>query len=301
MADRKKIWLIVNPISGTRHSTDIGAVARKTLDARQFDITVRQTEYRGHGAEIAAEAVREGINIVAAVGGDGTVNEVASQLVGTDTALAIIPHGSGNGLAYHLEIPINVRKALRVISDLRIEKLDVGYINDKPFFSIAGVGFDAKVAYDFDLDPKRGFATYFKHILKNYFHYDPCDYHIEYDGNILHTQAFFITFANSSQWGYNVRIAPMASLHDGKVNVCIVKRPDMFLKLLNVDLPKLLTNNIEKSDIVQYIECQNLRLLSEDKTPIYLHIDGDTAGTVEEVSLTIRREVLNAVVPLGLE
>ena len=178
---------------------------------------------------------------------------------------------------------------------------DVGYINDKPFFSIAGVGFDAKVAYDFDLDPKRGFATYFKHILKNYFHYDPCDYHIEYDGNLLHTQAFFITFANSSQWGYNVRIAPMASLHDGKVNVCIVKRPDMFLKLLNVDLPKLLTNNIEKSDIVQYIECQNLRLLSEDKTPIYLHIDGDTAGTVEEVSLTIQREAMKAVVPLGLK
>ena len=276
-------------------------MARETLDNERFDVTVRTTERRGHGAEIAREAVAAGVDIVAAVGGDGTINEVASQLAGTDTALAIIPHGSGNGLAYHLQIPINVKKALQVINDLRIEKMDVGYVNGRPFFSIAGIGFDAKVAYDFEQDPRRGFFTYFKHILHNYFQYKSCDYHIEYDGQQMDTQAFFITFANSSQWGYNVRIAPMASLHDGLLDVCMVKRPKLLLKMLNVDLPKLLNSRFDKSSIVQYVACRHIRITPSIAHPIYLHIDGDTAGMVEQVEIEMHREELRTVVPVGLE
>lgn len=300
MAERLRIWLIINPISGTRHGEDIGLLARNTLDTSRFDLTLRYTERKGHGAEIAREAVAAGVDIVAAVGGDGTINEVASQLVGSRTALAIIPHGSGNGLAYHLQIPINVKKALAVINDLRIEKMDVGYVNGKPFFSIAGIGFDAKVAYDFEADPRRGFFTYFKHILHNYFQYKSCDYHIEYDGQQMDTQAFFITFANSSQWGYNVRIAPMASMHDGLLDVCMVKRPKLLLKMLNVDLPKLLSSRFDKSSIVQYLACQRISIEPAVPHPIYLHIDGDTAGQVEKVEIEMKREVLNAIVPLGL-
>lgn len=301
MADKQSIWLIINPISGIRHRQDIGLIARATLDSEKFDVTLRYTEHRGHGAEIAREAVENGINIVAAVGGDGTINEVASQLVGTDTALAIVPNGSGNGLAYHLQIPINVRKALLSINDLRTEKLDVGYVNGRPFFSIAGIGFDAKVAYDFEADPRRGFNTYFKHIFRDYFHYQSCEYHIEYDGQQLNTQAFFITFANSSQWGYNVKIAPMASMHDGRLDVCIVKRPKLFLKLLNVDLPKLLSNRFDRSDIAQYFDCQKLTIVSQDKHPVYLHIDGDTAGMVEKVEIEMKYQALKALVPKNLE
>lgn len=301
MAERKRIWLIINPISGTKHGEDIGLLARTTLDSSRFDLTLRYTERKGHGAEIAREAVAAGVDIVAAVGGDGTINEVASQLAGTDTALAIIPHGSGNGLAYHLQIPINVKKALQVINDLRIEKMDVGYVNGRPFFSIAGIGFDAKVAYDFEADPRRGFFTYFKHILHNYFQYKSCDYHITYDGRTIDTQAFFITFANSSQWGYNVRIAPMASMHDGKLDVCIVKRPKLLLKMLNVDLPKLLSSRFDKSSIVQYIACQHISIEPAVPHPIYLHIDGDTAGMVEQVEIEMHREELRAIVPVGLE
>ena len=301
MAERLRIWLIINPISGTRHGEDIGLLARNTLDSSRFNLTLRYTERKGHGAEIAREAVAAGVDIVAAVGGDGTINEVASQLVGSRTALAIIPHGSGNGLAYHLQIPINVKKALAVINDLRIEKMDVGYVNGKPFFSIAGIGFDAKVAYDFEADPHRGFFTYFKHILHNYFQYQSCDYHITYDGQVIDTKAFFITFANSSQWGYNVRIAPMASMHDGLLDVCMVKRPKLLLKMLNVDLPKLLNSRFDKSSIVQYLACQRICIEPTVPHPIYLHIDGDTAGQVEKVEIEMKREVLNAVVPLGLK
>ena len=301
MAGQLRLWFIVNPISGTRHGDDIGLIARDVLDSSRFDIAIRTTEYRGHGAEIAREAVAAGVDIVAAVGGDGTINEVASQLVGTPTAFAIIPHGSGNGLAYHLQIPINVRKAIAIINDLRIEKMDVGYVNGKPFFSIAGIGFDAKVAYDFDRDPQRGFAAYLKHILRNYFHYPSINYHITADGQEFDTQAFFITFANSSQWGYNVKIAPMASLHDGKLDVCIVKRPKLLLKMLNVDLPKLLNSRFDKSSIVQYVGCQHITVVPSVPSPIYLHIDGDTAGTVENVEIELKREVLRTVVPVGLE
>lgn len=301
MADKQSIWLIINPISGTHHRQDIGLIARATLDSEKFDVTLRYTEHRGHGGEIAREAVEKGINIVAAVGGDGTINEVASQLVGTNTTLAIVPHGSGNGLAYHLQIPINVRKALQTINDLRIEKLDVGYVNSQPFFSIAGIGFDAKVAYDFEADPGRGFSTYFKHIFRDYFHYKSSEYHIEYDGQELDTQAFFITFANSSQWGYNVKIAPMASIHDGRLNVCVVKRPKLFLKMVNVDLPKLLNSHFDRSDISQYFECQKLKIVPKDKRPVYLHIDGDTAGVVETVEIEMKKEALKAIVPLSLQ
>ncbi|MCQ2264369.1 MAG: diacylglycerol kinase family lipid kinase [Bacteroidales bacterium] len=301
MGDKKSLWLIVNPISGIHHGDDIGLIAHNTLNNSLFDISLHYTEHKGHGAELAREAVNAGIDIVAAVGGDGTINEVASQLVGTDTIFAIIPHGSGNGLAYHLQIPINVRKALMTINDLRVEKLDVGYVNGQPFFSIAGIGFDAKVAYDFDVDPRRGFYTYLKHILRNYFNYQPADYHIEYDGQSTDTQAFFITFANSSQWGYNVRIAPNASMHDGILDVCMVKRPRYFLRMLNVDLPKLLTSRFDKSSIVQYLECQNLHITSKNGEPVYLHIDGDTAGVVDHVEIKLKHKALNAIVPKDLE
>lgn len=300
MEGKKSIWFIINPISGVHHGEDIGLIVRNTLDSSKFDVTLRYTEHRGHGAEIAREAVEQEVDIVAAVGGDGTINEVAAQLVGSDTAFAIVPHGSGNGLAYHLQIPINVRKAVAVINDMRIERLDVGYVNEHPFFSIAGVGFDAKVAYDFEEDSHRGFITYFKHILNNYFHYKSCDYHIEYDGEAIDTQAFFIAFANSSQWGYNVKIAPMASIHDGKLDVCIVKRPKLFLKMLNVDVPKLLNSHFDRSNIVHYLQCEELKIAPKECHPIYLHIDGDTAGMVESVRIRMEREALKIVVPLDL-
>ena len=298
---KKRILFIVNPISGHRDKRRFGEEAAAVLGGGDIVYDVVFTERAGHATELALAAVKEGYDIVAAVGGDGTINEVASQLAGTDTALAIIPHGSGNGLAYHLQIPINVKKALQVINDLRIEKMDVGYVNGRPFFSIAGIGFDAKVAYDFEQDPRRGFYTYFKHILHNYFQYKSCDYHIEYDGQQMDTQAFFITFANSSQWGYNVRIAPMASLHDGLLDVCMVKRPKLLLKMLNVDLPKLLNSRFDKSSIVQYVACRHIRITPSVAHPIYLHIDGDTAGMVEQVEIEMHREELRAIVPVGLE
>ena len=195
----KRILFIVNPISGTHRSDNIEKMTYSTLDKSKFDISFERTEYKGHASELARNAVADNVDIVAAVGGDGTINEVASEIVNTDTAFAVVPHGSGNGLAYHLHIPIQVKKSLQIINDLHIEPIDTCQVNGRSFFSIAGIGFDAKVAYDFDKDVRRGFQNYLKYILKNFFTYKSVDYLLNYDGKQQNVDAFFITFANSSQ------------------------------------------------------------------------------------------------------
>lgn len=294
---KKEILFIINPISGTRHRDDVERAARKILSADKFEMEFVTTRYKGEGAELARKAAAEGVDIVAAVGGDGTINEVASQLVHTNTAFALIPHGSGNGLAYHLHIPIHLEKALQVVNGLHVETVDACQINGKFFFSIAGIGFDAKVAHDFNREGHRGFINYFKHILKNYFEYNSGSYSIEYDGQVMRDKAFFITFANSSQWGYNVKIAPMASIQDGLVNICIVKRPKLLLKMLNVDLPMLLSSRIDQSSVVQYLNCEKVKILPCDSCPMYLHIDGDAAGIVEQVDLQVVPRSLKILAP----
>ena len=294
---RKRIVFIINPISGTRHSDNIETIVNKELDAAVFDVAFRYTERQGHGGELAEEAFLDGVDIVAAVGGDGTINEVASRLVGTGTALAVIPHGSGNGLAYHLHIPINLRKSIRLINSLNITEIDTCMVNGRHFFSIAGIGFDAKVAYDFSKDVRRGFQNYLKYIIKNYFTYKTSEYHIQTSDTETDTEAFFITFANSSQWGYNIKIAPKASVQDGKLDLCICHKP-LFLKMLNIDLPFLLSDHFDKSSLVRYMECCEAVITAKDGKPIYLHMDGDAAGLADSVTLKVLPRSLKTIIPL---
>lgn len=293
---KKSILFIINPISGAGNTDNFEKIVAKTLDNDKFDIYFRYTKYKNHGSEIAAAAVAEGVDIVAAVGGDGTINEVASQIVNTNTAFAVIPKGSGNGLAYHLHIPVNIKKALQIINEQNITSIDTCKINGRYFFSIAGIGFDAKVAFDFNNDGQRGFQNYLKHILKNYFDYQSARYIIQYDDKELETDAFFITFANSSQWGYNVKIAPQASIQDGKLDVCICQRPNL-IKLVNVDLPHLLTNHINRSSIVHYLQCEKVKIMPSDGQQTYLHIDGDAAGIVDSIEIEMLPLSLLTCVP----
>lgn len=281
---KKSVLFIVNPISGTRMVDNFEKIVYDTLDNDKFDIFFRYTKYKNHGSEIAAEAVKQGVNIIAAVGGDGTVNEVASQIVNTSSVLAVIPKGSGNGLAYHMQIPVHIKKALKIINEQNFTTIDTCKINGHYFFSIAGIGFDAKVAFDFNNEGQRGFQNYLKHILINYFEYQSAQYLIKYDGQELETDAFFITFANSSQWGYNVKIAPRASICDGKLDVCICQRPN-FLKFVNVDLPHLLTNHFNRSSLVHYLQCEKATIIPSNGQKTYLHIDGDAAGKVDGIEL----------------
>ena len=212
METRKKIWFVVNPISGTSDKKDIVQMIPRYMDESVFECSVHYTERRGHAAEYARQAVEEGVDVCVAVGGDGTVNEVARSLVHTPTALGIIPCGSGNGLARHLYIPMSARGALRVLANCHIEALDYGCINGTPFFCTCGMGFDAFVSSKFAQSRKRGFVSYIENTLREGLKYNPDTYDIEIEGETQHYKAFLIACANASQYGNNVYIAPKASM-----------------------------------------------------------------------------------------
>ena len=192
MSTKKRIIFIVNPISGTDSKEHIPEQIAEVMDEEHFDSEVRFTEYRGHAAELAREAAKEGVDVVVAVGGDGTVNEVARSLVHTDTALGIIPCGSGNGLARHLCIPLNVTKALELINTCQIEAFDYGVINGLPFFCTCGMGFDAFISLKFAEAGKRGPITYVENVLKEGLKYKPETYEIVDDTGTSRYKAFLI-------------------------------------------------------------------------------------------------------------
>ena len=166
MANKKKIVFILNPISGTHSKKEIPETIDRTLDHELYDSEIRLTEYAGHASEIAKECTSEGVDIVGAIGGDGTVNEVARSLVHTQTALGIIPCGSGNGLARHLCLPLDIKKAIQIINACQIEAFDYGVINDLPFFCTCGMGFDAFISLKFAEAGKRGPVTYLENVRK---------------------------------------------------------------------------------------------------------------------------------------
>ena len=217
----------MNPISGTSNKKGIPDLIRSGIDTERFDYEIRLTEYAGHAAVIAAEARDNHIDIVVAVGGDGTVNEVARSLVHSDTALGIIPCGSGNGLARHLMLPLNVKKAIAVINKCEIHKLDYGVINGHDFFCTCGMGFDAFVSQKFAESGKRGPITYLENILREGLKYKPETYVVEDETGTKRYKAFLISCANASQYGNNAYIAPQASMSDGLLDVVIMEPFDV--------------------------------------------------------------------------
>ncbi|MBR1468823.1 MAG: diacylglycerol kinase family lipid kinase, partial [Prevotella sp.] len=215
----KKVVFIMNPISGTASKANIPNLIEKTLDKGKFDYELRLTERAGHAAEIAAEAKEGGADIVVAIGGDGTVNEVARVLVDSETALGIIPCGSGNGLARHLMLPMNAKKSIEIINRAEIHDLDYGIINGHPFFCTCGMGFDAFVSQKFAEAGRRGPITYVENVLREGLKYKPETYEIQDETGTTRAKAFLISCANASQYGNNAYIAPQASMSDGLLDV----------------------------------------------------------------------------------
>ena len=241
---KKRILFIVNPISGHRDKRRFREHVANVLGFESITYEIVFTERAGHATALAEEAV--GVyDIVAAVGGDGTLNEVARGLVGTETALAVIPCGSGNGLARCLHIPLSTDKALHLLTQGHIERIDTGSVNGRLFLSVAGIGLDAQTAQDFAQDPRRGFLTYAHYAVSNYFHPKQETVSITFDEKeTLTCSPMLITFANSNQFGYNAVIAPHASLQDGLLDTCILERPplvtipDVVTKLMDGRLDK---------------------------------------------------------------
>ena len=282
--DRKlHITFIVNPISGTHSKDEIPGLIDKLLDHELFDYDIQFTEYAGHAAELACQCAEHGDDIAVAVGGDGTVNEVARSLVHTNTALGIIPCGSGNGLARHLCIPMDTAKAISIINSCQIETFDYGVINDLPFFCTCGMGFDAFISLKFAESGKRGPITYVENVLKEGLKYKPETYEITDDSGTRHYKAFLIACANASQYGNNAYIAPGATMKDGEMDVIIMEPFDTIeAPQIAADLfMKTLGNN---SKIKTF---RTKSLIIRRKEPGAIHYDGDPIMTGTEIDVHI--------------
>ena len=296
MGDQKKkktVLFIINPISGIGKQKNIEDLIRTHTDTAVYDYQVKFTIGPGEGTWLAKQAVAEGVNVVVAVGGDGTVNEIGQVLVGSDTALGIIPTGSGNGLARHLKIPFQFEKAIEVINLCKIKKIDTATINDQTFLSIAGVGYDAFVAKKLANAARRGFFTYFRIVSNEYPKYEPKRYTLEVDGRIIKRKALSITFANSNQFGNNTSIAPNAQLDDGLIDVCIVRRIPLYLVPFYV--PMLFTKTFHKTHYIEIIRAKQAVVTREKGKTI--HLDGDPSRTGKVLEMKVNPLSLNIIIP----
>ena len=291
----KNIAFIINPVSGSKETQNakkkLPKLIMQTLDAEQWLPNIAFTEYAGHATEMAYQYARMGFDAVVAVGGDGTVNEVAKGLVKSyqqsgisrQTALGIIPMGSGNGFARHLNIPIRPQKALEMINHSEPISVDYGLANGKLFVSTCGTGFDAVVADNFAASNKRGFMTYMQNVIKEAFSYQPQNYHIVGDGIDVTHKAFLITFANANQWGYEALIAPKASVQDGKMDIMLMSS-HAILGSASLAL-RLFAGSIDDSHFMNTIRAKEVTLEREEAAPF--HIDGDPVEMEKDIHIQI--------------
>ena len=271
MANTGRCIMIVNPASGTVSKHRIIPHICKRLDRSGIDYTIKSTRYPGHAKILARQAADDGYDTVIAVGGDGTVNETASGLVGTSTALAIIPTGSGNGLARHLGIPVDIDSAIRVMAKGNIIDADYGTANDKPFFCTFGVGFDAAVSERCARQKRRGILMYLKNTINEYMKFSPEEYTIEANGQKITDRAFLIVVCNASQYGNNTFVAPYASVSDGELDITIVHAGNAITQaFVGVDM---LTGFIGKNALVDTIHTTSAVIRRTDSGAA--HIDGD--------------------------
>ena len=288
----KRIVFIMNPISGTQNKAGIPELIEKTINHDLFSYELRMTEHAGHASEIATEAMEQGADIVVAIGGDGTVNEVARAIVHSQTALGIIPCGSGNGLARHLLLPMNLKKSIEIINSCEIHDLDYGIINGHPFFCTCGMGFDAFVSMKFAEAGKRGPITYVENVLREGLRYKPETYVISDETGTKIRKAFLISCANASQYGNNAYIAPHASMADGLLDIIIMEPFEM------IDAPQismdLFSKTIENNSKIKMLKSS--RVLVKRENEGYIHYDGDPIMAGKEIEIHVEHKGIKMVV-----
>lgn len=266
---------------------------KRMPEYEQVDYEIRFTEYAGHASTIVKEAlVEKRYTHIVAVGGDGTVNEVGTTLKDSDVAFAIVCIGSGNGFARHLGYSIFIMKALRQILTENYEHVDILEINGVYSLNVSGVGFDAEVAYEFNRQKIRGVLSYIYAGVKLWFRYQEKKYKIICDGQEFNVNCFILSFANASQFGNNATIAPYASIRDGMMDICILKRPP-FMEIFWF-LFFFMSSHIYKLSYFKEIQCCEA-LIEGDIS--HVHIDGEACIMQSPLHLKIHRNALKVVVP----
>ncbi|WP_406824885.1 diacylglycerol/lipid kinase family protein [Pedobacter sp. KACC 23697] len=293
MHTKINILFIINPISGGRGKLRIPDFIDKYLDKEKFSPNFVFSEYVGHAGELADEAATKNFDVIVAAGGDGTINEVATKVLKHHKILGILPLGSGNGLARFLNISKNLRYALSIINDFKIDEIDTAEFNKKCFFNLAGMGFDAHLSAVFSKDKKRGLSGYVKLGFKEVFNYKAQTYHLNIDGTEYTRKAFAISVANSSQYGNDVYIAPNASVKDGLLDICIIKPfPIIKLPLLGY---VMLRGKAETSDMIEIIKGKNIKITREAAGAV--HVDGEPLQMGVEIQALVNPLSLKVIVP----
>lgn len=288
---KQKIRFIINPISGVGKKGDIPRLIEKYLDHSRFEYDISMTEYRKHAKTLAYQSSREGFDIICAVGGDGSVHEVGTALVGTTTKLAILPAGSGNGLARHLNIPLDIPKAIQCINENYSIKMDTVLVNDKPFLGIGGYGFDALIAKKFDEHHTRGFKSYIKLVCREYFNYVPKKISFDMNGVTRNVSVVLCTIANASEFGNGFCVSPNSSVTDGQLELCIL-RPFSIWSAPSIAY-RFFKRTADKSRFTEIIPFKKARIRLTDKIA---HYDGEPFDVRQELNVEVVPKSLHILV-----
>lgn len=297
----RKIIYFINPVSGTKGKEQVIKLIEKKTSSQGIPFEIMHTNAQGDYFFLKQKIEEENITDIVVCGGDGTVSQVAASLIDEPVNIGIIPLGSGNGLALAAKIPKNPSKALDIIFNGKASYIDSFFINQTFSCMLCGLGFDAQVAHDFAVQGKRGLMTYIKQTISNYFSAKPYSFDIVNQGKSFNTDAYFISIANSNQFGNNFTIAPQASLNDGLLDVVIVRKMSK-LKLLWVVFKQIRNGQIEEyneltvlhRDILYF---QTPRLIIHNLEGAPLHIDGDPAETTRKFSVQIIPQAFKLIQP----
>jgi diacylglycerol kinase (ATP) len=290
---KRTIAFIINPKSGTDRIKSLKDLIEELFVEKYFEVKIIYTEYAGHAKIIAKELATKNFETVVAVGGDGTVNEVATGLIGTETALGIVPKGSGNGLARACHISLKSKEALETIAKGYIKNIDVGIANNEYFLSNAGVGFDAHVTERCLNENARGIIMYIKKSVSSFINYKASKYKINIDGQEINQRAIMISVANGNEFGYGFKIAPTASLVDGMLD-CIIIKP---LNIFTAGRVSFYAwwGNLHKYSKVKHVKGLSVSIKSD--TLNCHQIDGDFRKNNGELKIEILPKALNIIVP----
>ncbi len=293
MAVDRKILFVINPKAGTKSKESIPDQIASVISNRAHYKLMWWEKNDDIKQKIKNEITNNTYDVVAAIGGDGTMNMIGSALVDTPVALAIIPIGSGNGLARHLKIPLNTQDALNNCVGGKIISIDSCQVDGKTFFCTCGVGFDAHISKVFAQGKKRGFFNYVRLTVKEFFKYHPNQYILTLDGKEVIKKAFLITFANANQFGNEAIIAPLADIQDGILEVTILKKINL---LIAIGLAfRLFNRTIHLSKHVEIYKAENIVLSSEKSMD--MHYDGEPDEINSKCLITIKSLSLKVVIP----
>jgi diacylglycerol kinase (ATP) len=297
MSENNKVFFIINKYSGAGFRESLEGRIIDYCSRQNWECTLEFTRQRGHATELAKQAVMQGYNLVVAVGGDGTVNETTQGLIGSEVPLAIIPKGSGNGLARHLGIPLSFTKSLELLGNMKTIQMDTVWINNHLSVNVSGIGFDGHVASLFGKNGKRGLAGYTRLTLREFIKFKEFEGQSVIDGKAFNSRTFLIAIANSSQFGNNARIAPHASVCDGWIDVCFVKKVPLSHALGFAR--KMFTGEMDRSRFVTIRKAKEIQIHFEKAVPY--HVDGEPQEPKQDFTIVIKPGSLSVVVALETE